>query len=117
MIVRGPVYFVFIKSLVLESDYANCLHYLMRYPHLNDVGFLAQQARMLRDRPSAETGYTIRYQNAVRLGREVEFKAKEEARRIAREDAKNPLASHPQLLELVKAGTLVGSRAFESIKV
>ena len=103
--------------VVLQSDYANCLHYLMRFPPIADITVLAQQARALRDRPTAEIGYNIRYHNAVRAGREHEFRAREEERRLAEEEAKNPLAAHPQILELVKAGTLVGARAFESIKV
>ncbi|RIA91486.1 hypothetical protein C1645_767340 [Glomus cerebriforme] len=58
-----------IRDELLESDYAECLSMLMRYPPISDVEVLIVQAIFLRDHLTPEGGAHIIQQNALRIGK------------------------------------------------
>jgi hypothetical protein len=55
--------------IVLESDYAECLSMLMRYPPTSDAEVLIDQAIYLRDHLTPEGGAHIIKKNALRKGK------------------------------------------------
>ncbi|KAI9598221.1 hypothetical protein BDF19DRAFT_226276 [Syncephalis fuscata] len=75
---------LFIREELLSEDYSGCLHQLMRYPTISDITVFVKQAVHLRQNPTKEAGYDIRHRNAIREGKEEEWKEREAQRERAR---------------------------------
>lgn len=110
------VMLLYIRDELLQNDYAGCLHRLMRFPAISDIKVLCQQAKALRLSPSAETGRTICYQNAVLAGTEEAFLDKERRReQVLAATAANAAAAAAKVgmvLPAQDALRTTGNRAF-----
>jgi len=57
--------------IVLEGDFAECLHRLMRYPSIKDIHLFIPQALRLQELPNAMGGQEIIRQNNILAGKAV----------------------------------------------
>jgi len=48
-VVNGVILFVWLFVPVMVSDYASCLHMLMKYPPIADMQYFIDMARYLRE--------------------------------------------------------------------
>ncbi|GJJ73675.1 TBC1 domain family member 5 [Entomortierella parvispora] len=67
----GVAMLLHIRDELLEGDFAECLHRLMRYPSIKDIHVLIPQALRLQELPNAVGGQEIIRQNNILAGKAV----------------------------------------------